>query len=288
MAKNLQGLVLLSVFLVACSTPARRLDDEASHLGFIRELWLGVDFTHVVYRNQAIGPLLHVYLDGDGLPWLRRTLVATDPTPRNPLLLELMVQDSSPTIYLGRPCYHGQSVSPACSPEWWTARRYGPEIVASMAAVLNDILDRNSYSGLVFIGYSGGGTLAMLLAEHFPSTQAIVTIAGNLDTDTWTEWHGYSPLRGSLNPASRPPLDAAIVQFHFAGGRDENIPVFLIQPVVLRQLCAKLIIIKTFDHVCCWQEEWGSILNRLRSYLQSNELGLPGSLVDRACVAAVL
>ncbi len=271
MTKNLQALVLICVFLVACSTPAGGLDDEASRLGFIRELWLGIDFTHVVYRNQAIGLLLHVYLDGDGSPWLRRTLVATDPTPRNPLLLELMVQDSSPAIYLGRPCYHGQSVSPACSPEWWTARRYGSEVVTSMAAVLNDILERSSYSGLVFIGYSGGGTLAMLLAEHFPSTQALVTVAGNLDTDAWAEWHGYSPLRGSLNPASRPPLDTAIVQLHFAGGRDTKVPAYLIQSVVSRQPCAKITLIKTFDHVCCWRKEWPAILNLLKTHLSNNK-----------------
>ena len=70
-----------------------------------------------------------------------------------------------------------------------------------MAAALSDILQRRPYQGLVLIGYSGGGVLAMLLAEQFPATQAVVTVAGNLDTDAWAIEHGYSPLRGSLNPA---------------------------------------------------------------------------------------
>ena len=109
------------VVLVACSTPAKRLDDKATHLGLVRELWQGTDFVHVIYRNQFMGSLLHVYLDGDGTPWLRRTLVAADPTPRNPLVLELMAQDPNPAIYLGRPCYHGQSASSVCSSEWWTS-----------------------------------------------------------------------------------------------------------------------------------------------------------------------
>ena len=289
MFNNLQELiiVLVCILLVACTTPARRLDGEAARLGFARELWKGTDFIHIVYQNRAPGALLHVYLDGDGTPWLRHTSIATDPTPRNPLMLELMAQDPRPAVYLGRPCYHGQSSSPSCSPALWTAQRYGPRVVNSMAAALRGILEHTPYEGVVLIGYSGGGALAMLLAEHFQSTRVVVTVAGNLNPAAWTEWHGYSPLRGSLNPAFRPPLDASIVQLHFAGGRDENIPVYLIQPVVSRQRCAKLITIGNFDHRCCWQVEWSAILNQLTLHLSNDKLNTTGSLANQSCTQAV-
>ena len=67
------------------------------------------------------------------------------------------------------------------------------------------------------IGYSGGGTLAQLVAEKFTQTRAVVTLAGNLDLAAWVQLHDYTPLGGSLNPAERPPLPGHILQIHYVG-----------------------------------------------------------------------
>lgn len=269
MTGQMRKLSIMAVMLVlaACASPALRLDERARQLGFVRQTVEGLDYRHVVFRNAADGGegILHVYLEGDGVPWLTPYRIAADPTPRDPLALELMALDSAPSLYLGRPCYHGQAEHPPCHPLLWTARRYGPEVVDSMATALRKILGRAHYDGLVLIGYSGGGTLAMLLAERLPETQAVVTIAGNLDPPHWAELHGYSPLPGSLNPVARPPLRSDIAQLHFAGGRDGNVPANLIHFVVSQQHCAKFIIINTFDHICCWRGEWSRILSQWHS-----------------------
>ena len=76
----------------------------------------------------------------------------------------------------------------------------------------------------------------MLLAERFKQTRAVVTVAGNLDPDRWVAQHGYSPLVGSLNPARRPPLPSHILQLHFVGGRDRNVPRDLLAFVELGQV----------------------------------------------------
>ena len=68
-----------------------------------------------------------------------------------------------------------------------------------MALALTQWLKHHSARQIVFIGYSGGGTLATLLVEHFPQTRAVVTIAGNLDVKAWTEYHNYEPLFLSIN-----------------------------------------------------------------------------------------
>ena len=57
----------------------------------------------------------------------------------------------------------------------------------------------------------------MLLAERLEMTQAVVTIAANLDTDAWTELHGFSALEGSLNPAA-----SALVEFSNPASLREN------------------------------------------------------------------
>lgn len=263
------GLVLL--YLPACTTPTQRIDQQAEQLKFNKRQVTGTDFTHIVYLNNAWGQedILHVYLEGDGSPWLHRYVIAADPTPRNPLMLRLMAQDEKPSLYLGRPCYYGQADIPPCSPRLWTSQRYGPEVVASMATALRNVLLQSHYQKMVLIGYSGGGTLAMLLAEHFlPQTRAVLTIAGNLDPDRWTELHHYSRLNGSLNPAQRQPLATQISQLHYAGGRDQNIPVNLIKQVIDRQHYAKLEVIDDYDHSCCWEKSWPMILNELAQSLQ--------------------
>jgi pimeloyl-ACP methyl ester carboxylesterase len=253
------------LLVAACASPAQRLDERAAQLGFSRHSIKGTEFTHVIYRTPSWGRpgTLHVYLEGDGTPFLQRHRVAADPTPRSPLVLELMAQDRNPSVYLGRPCYHGQAREEPCSPALWTTARYGPAVVASMAAALRRLLAHSPYKTIVLIGYSGGGALAILLAEQFSQTRAVVTVAGNLDPARWAAWHGYSPLMGSLNPALRPPLARHIVQLHYAGGQDTNVPPPLIQGAIARQPNATFIIEATFNHACCWRDIWPAVLEAL-------------------------
>lgn len=267
--QHLLWLFASALLLLSCTTPVERLETQAKRLGLNRELWKGTVFYHVVYRNAFHGDSLHVYLDGDGTPWINRYWIAPDPTPRNPLGLTLMAQDNAASLYLGRPCYHGQSQVPPCHPSLWTSHRYSAEVVDSMAAVLEKVLAASSYADLVLIGYSGGGTLAMLLAERFQQVRAVVTIAGNLNLQNWTDWHHYSPLKGSFDPANRPPLPTSIRQWHFSGGRDRNVPPSIVQSVINQQHNAQWMVIETFDHRCCWPQIWPFILKQVQVQLQT-------------------
>ena len=259
------GLLLLFSILFACATPAKRIDDKAAELGFVRSVVQGIEFSHVIYRNNVnieSGPL-HVYLAGDGLPWATRHIISQDPTPRRPVTLTLMAPDKAASIYVARPCYHGLATQSPCSPEDWTHARYSEEIVNSMAAALRNAIKLHNFSEIIFIGFSGGGTLAMLLAERFPQTGKIITIAGNLDPDAWTEHHGYSKLSHSLNPAHRPPLDANIFQLHLVGENDSKVPPALIRAAVAQQANTHITEISNFDHSCCWQNIWPLVLDSL-------------------------
>ncbi|WP_455204786.1 alpha/beta fold hydrolase [Kaarinaea lacus] len=129
-----------------------------------------------------------------------------------------------------------------------------------MADVLEQYLTIHPYENITFIGYSGGGALAMLLAERFARTQAVVTIAANLDIDAWAASHSYSTLQGSLNPALRPPLVDSIKQIHFAGAKDDNVNPAVIASVARQQKVSTLVIYDDFDHICCWVEHWREIL----------------------------
>jgi len=215
----------------------------------------GDGFRHrVLVQPAADREELHVYIEGDGTPWIRGTVVAADPTPKNPLALRLMKRDPAFSAYVGRPCYFGVQDA-ACTPELWTSRRYSPEVVTSMRAVIRELLDRHGAKRLVLIGHSGGGTLAVLLAPAFDETIGVITVGANLDVAAWAAFHGYTP----LDPVELAPLPSRIRQLHLAGGRDRNVPPRLAKEAAER-LGSRLVVTSRFDHDCCWERRWPGIL----------------------------
>lgn len=221
----------------------------------------GEPFRHLILEKP--GPssrVLHVYLDGDGTPW-RAGQPAKDPTPRNPLVLDLMRFDDHPSLYVGRPCYHGLAEDPGCVPSLWTHARYSDPIVSSMTAALSRHLATRGDARLAFIGYSGGGSLALLLAPRFPQTVALVTVAANLDIDAWAARLGYLRLAGSLNPAVQPPLPPHVYQRHYVGARDRIVPPEIVARGQIDR--SGIVVVPDFDHVCCWPRLWPSIIKDL-------------------------
>jgi len=259
-------MLFTASLLTACAAPTARNNQFAADHGFKRTEILGAGFTHVVYQSghdTNTDARWHVYIEGDGKPWIANKFVAADPTIAKPLMLRLMSSDTNPAIYLGRPCYLGMKDTPPCTPLHWTHQRYSKQVVASMVAVLQQLITEHKIRNLSLFGHSGGGTLAMLMANQIPQTRSIVTLAGNLDIRAWSHRHGYSPLTHSLNPAEQPPLPASVRQLHYASRNDNNIPPEIIKPVVKHQLNAEFIILEEPDHHCCWQRYWPAILQKL-------------------------
>jgi dienelactone hydrolase len=264
--------VVFALQLLGCAGPSQRWESNAEAFGYDKVVVSGHGFDHAAYLKQGIRPghpVLHVYLEGDGTPWIRRRLAARDPTPRNPVVLDLMALDQAPSVLLGRPCYHGLSQKRGCTPDLWTTARYSETVVESMAAALSRLAA--GYQSLVLIGFSGGGTLAMLLAERTPKTWAVVTLSGNLDTARWAILH-QEEVSDSLNPAARSPLLPHIRQKHFAGGKDKHVPPELAKEAIAGQPGAEFRIFQEFDHVCCWQQAWPEILASLAEIEENTDI----------------
>lgn len=264
----LVGSLLL---LQACATHTSRLTDVALEQGMQRDEIRAAGFSLTVFENthrlqpelgndSADDNVLHVYLEGDGTPWRYNVITMADPTPRNPLMLRLMARDTSPAVYVGRPCYNGTYSDSGCHMGLWTSGRYSSSVVQSMASAIRVLAKRHKAKQLWLMGHSGGGALAMLLADELPQVTRVVTIAGNLDTDAWTKHHGYSGLFDSMNPATQPVLSPDIWQWHFIGGRDSVIPRQILRPVILRQVNVSGFEFPGFTHGCCWERVWSDIL----------------------------
>ena len=209
-------------------------------------------------RNHL--PELHVYIEGDGTPWQQGRYPAKDPSPRRALAMELMALDPSPAIYLGRPCYFGLATSDNCGPLEWTARRYSPEVIDSMSASIANYQRTYAVQKIVLIGYSGGGTIATLVARQLESEKFILTIAANLDIQMWTEQHGHLPLEGSLNPVDAIDELQSIPQLHLMGGADATVPNSVTRSYTSQLDETSSRLYPDFNHSCCWTGIWGDLL----------------------------
>ena len=195
---------LLAFALVACATVAERYDAETEDTGLARRIIAGQGFRHAVFEKPGAGAVLHVYLEGDGSPLVGNRLPASDPTPRAPLMPDLMVQDPAPAVLLGRPCYHGLKNDAGCAPVHWTSARYGEAVVASMAAAVRRLAAETGHPRVLLIGHSGGGVLALLMAPRVPEAVGVIALATDPDPHGWAAHHGLPPLDGSLSPRDRP------------------------------------------------------------------------------------
>ncbi|QIK37806.1 alpha/beta hydrolase [Caldichromatium japonicum] len=224
----------------------------------------GLGFQHKVFwHGDLAAPRVHVYLEGDGRPWIGRTQIAADPGPFSPLALRLMARDPNPAILIGRPCYHGLARSPGCTPWLWTHGRYSEQVVASLAQAIQQALPPQPGRELILIGHSGGGVLAVLLAYRLPEVSTVVTLAANLDVAAWAKHRGYSPLSGSLDPSNQPPLPPTIRQLHLIAEQDQEVPASTLARYLVHYPQAHIQMIAGTDHRRGWIERWPEILQAL-------------------------
>lgn len=278
------GFVLVCTVLIGCaSRPYRAFEVSAQERGLtVGQLEAGAYSLRTFARSEdgASSARLHIYLDGDGRPFVTPRSVARDPTPVSPLVLDLLKADPAPALYLGRPCYHG--LQSGCDPRDWTVARYGPRVVDALAVAVARIAAERQVRELVLIGYSGGGVLAVLVAERVPAVSAVMTVAANLDIDAWTRLHGFSPLEGSLNPATM-SLSSAIPALHLQGADDRNVPPASIQRYRSRASEAVFVTVPGFGHTCCWARDWPQWLGRLEALTASS-----GAVSEHAHAGAVV
>lgn len=228
------------------------------------------DYPLIAYtRVNEVEPdgLIHIYLEGDGRPWMKGIWPAKNPNSREMTALRLMAQDKYPAIYLNRPCYGYQKLPPSCSPDLWTSARYSATVVTALNSALTELAHQFPNQRWILIGHSGGGTLAMLLTQTRDDVAAILTVAANLDHKAWTETHGYLPLHESLNPIEQELLPANVLRWHLAGDRDKQVSPEITKRAADMDPQARFILKAGFDHQCCWENQWSEIIAMMRNQL---------------------
>ena len=265
--------IVLFTTICACASPARRAQSLAAAGGMTPVVIQGSVFQHRSFArlDPDSHELLVVFVEGDGSPWVRGgRKIARDPTPHTPLALQLAAATPGSVLYVGRPCYFQPVVPTECSADLWTSKRYSTEVVRSMTAAVRAFAAKQHYSRLMLVGYSGGGTLVTLMAPDLPNLVGLVSVAGNLDPDSWAALHHYLPLEG-LNPALRPALKPGLPQWYLVGERDANVPSGVTARYLRRISPDRIWSYSRFDHRCCWVEAWPGLYARLTAARTAGE-----------------
>jgi len=223
--------VLLSSLLAGCSagkggSGLNALAERGVGHGFQPVNFSGPKFTLAgLIKGQAgISDDLVVYIEGDGRGVVRGRVTA-DPTPTRAMGLELASSDPAPVVlYLARVGQFQPSQTGQKYQAYWSNKRLSEESVQAADRAVSEAKARLGAKRVHLIGYSGGGGLAILLAERRSDVATLATVAGLLDTSWWVREKNFQPLEGSLNPADQAVVLAGLPQVHFYGSEDAIIP----------------------------------------------------------------
>ena len=256
------GLTLMMAFVTGCAVH-NKLDDLLRQHQLHR-----ASISTAQFELMTVAPAipedsaaLHIYLGGDGRPWVDNQPSA-DPTGRQPVAIAMMAQDPAPTIYLSRPCYYLDKMPENCQPDLWTSGRYSEPVIATMTEGVERIVAAHGKPKVTLIGYSGGGVIALLIAQRLSPPPRVITVASNLDIEGWTTFHKLQPLEGSINPLDVIP--DRVGDSHLIGNRDQVVPVQSISRYIEAHPQASYHYFDGFDHNCCWVENWPDILLTLQ------------------------
>ena len=163
------------------------------------------------------------------------------------------------SFYLTRPCQYIKSTD--CQPKYWTSAQFSELTINS----IDKAIDHWRGHPINLVGYSGGGAVAMLVAARRNDVISIRTVAGNIDTTTFTGLHHISPLSESMDPAAYADRTAMIPQLHFAGEKDTVVPPSLAEEYqrhLPAKNCSAYIVVPGIDHFSGWPDVWPALLAR--------------------------
>ncbi len=271
MQKLIFNAFILSLFgfLYGCTHPqpfewpatTQRIVEHGLTNGFVQHEYVTSTFRLTTFEKLSSNnnDTVHVYIEGDGNSWKSRYVLSKNPTPKQPLALELAYRDTHPNvIYIARPCqYTSHQDDTQCSPKYWSSHRYSTEVITSFNETLDQIKIKTHNADFYVVGFSGGASVATLVANLRKDVSCLVTVAGDLNHDALSQHHRTSPLTGSLNPMNVTAQLKSLPQHHFSGEKDKVVPPWVAKEFAIavdNPACVKVHTLKHVKHHEGWLE----------------------------------
>lgn len=222
----MKKLLLLFLFIVNCSqnSPEVRYNlIEKLNLDKFNKKIYSTNFFNI-YSLEKIknnGKLI-IYIEGDGMSWIDRFTISSNPTPLNPIAFKLaLIDESDNIVYLARPCQFEWSNN--CNKDTWTRSQYSLDVLNSYKTIIDELSIK--YKEIHLVGYSGGAGIGMYLGSlDNKSIKSIRTIAGNINHNVLTELLNISNLNKSINFYPVVKKTKEIPQTHYYGLKDNVVP----------------------------------------------------------------
>lgn len=250
--KKAAGFAAAFFFVVAlggcaCGLPlgdSTRAEATFGHAGFEHHRLASADFSVHGWLRVRGGETLTVVIEGDGASWFNPRWPPADPTPEASQAAALALALPGSAAYLARPCQFERTS--ACRLEHWTSTRFAPELVTALDRGLSELKRLSGVKSLRLVGHSGGGVMAVLLAQRRTDVGSVVTLMAPLAVGEWTGQLELSPLVGS-DPMAKPSLTMPAI--HVAGGRDAIVPAAIVRHYVAAK-GGKYVEWPQADHAC--------------------------------------
>ena len=263
-------LLILLIFLTNCSlsSPDKRNDliNELNLNKFNKKIYTTSHFDSYSLEKIRNNKKLIIYIEGDGVSWINRNTISSNPTPSDPLAFKMALIDGSENIiYLARPCQYEWSDN--CNKDIWTTSQYSRAVLKSYKEIINHL--SKTYKEIHLVGYSGGAGIAMYIGTlKNESIKTIRTVAGNINHNELSKILNISKLKKSINFYSIEKKLKKIPQIHYYGLNDNTVPNELHTSYELRNLGNTCIKIKSADkasHNEGWLDFWSNNSNKLPS-----------------------
>ena len=236
----LAGLFVFSGCASPRAEPAwgRMLDEGASHALHPVSFNFGIfELAGMMRTGTTPETALVVYIEGDGHTLNENNELTDDPTPETPLSFLLAVSDPAPKLlYLARIGQFNKRNTGNDYKKYWGNARFSVEAVLAANQAIDRAKSMAKAEKIHLIGFSGGGGLAVILAEQRKDVASLVTVAGLLDTGWWVQEYLPSKVRKdysgafslSINPADHAAKISGLPQMHFSGSKDTEIPMEMV------------------------------------------------------------
>ena len=220
------------------------------------------DFLLTTYQRfdaTADNKQMVVYIEGDGMAWISRDQLSSNPTPVQPIALKLASIDTNVNVlYIARPCqYLWPQKMNRCSSRYWSDKRGSEEVISSINQAISIVKQKQNISSIRLIGYSGGGGIAALIADRRADVNEFVSVSGNLNYKLFTQTHDLSPMNGSIDPITVANQIGSIPQIHYVGADDKIIP-----KQIALSFSDKVKVINDVSHDN-WPDKWAQILRTI-------------------------
>jgi len=212
--------------------------------------------TYQRFDSTADNKQMVVYIEGDGMAWISRDQLSSNPTPVQPIALKLASIDTNDNVlYIARPCqYLWPQKMNRCSSRYWSDKRGSEEVISSINQAISIVKQKQNISSIRLIGYSGGGGIAALIADRRADVSEFVSVSGNLNYKLFTQTHNLSPMNGSIDPITVANQIGSIPQIHYVGADDKIIP-----KQIALSFSDKVKVINNVSHDN-WPDKWAQIL----------------------------